>query len=121
MYDFMPPNFLGLDKLIFMNKKNTGNIKNKYIRIEPWTKEVDKLPDDLKLILISELRHGNLITSISSTNWPQEGSIVVKLKDRFRKESKNIATTKWRLLNDPHYCNEEISQTLENIEFLLIN
>ncbi len=103
------------------NKKNVKNIENKYAKTEPWIKEINKLPNDLISILENELKHGNLITSISNTNWPNEGSIVVKLKNRFAKESKNVESTKWRLLNDPHYCNEEISQILENIEFLLIN
>jgi len=121
LYDFTPPKFLGIDKFIFENKKNIEKIKNKDAKIEPWIKEINKLPNDLISTLTNELKYGNLITSISNTNWPHKGSIVVKLKDRFRKESKNVGSTKWRLLNDPHYCNEEISQILENIEFLLIN
>ena len=121
IYDFMLKKILENGKLKLENKKNIEKIKNRNYENDPWIKEINKLPDNLISIIINELECGNLITSISNTNWPHEGSIVVTLKDRFRKESKNVAGTKWRALNDPHYCNEEISQILENIEFLLIN
>lgn len=121
IYDFILQKFSEAGTLESENKKIIEQIKNRNSENEPWIEEISKLPDDLTSILINELECGNLITSIGNTNWPHEGSVVITLQNRFRKENKNVTGTKWRALHDPHYYNEEISQSLDNIEFLLIN
>lgn len=80
-----------------------------------------RLPDGLRAALIAELRAGNQLTGIGSAGWPNEGSIVVTLGERFsaarQAPPEGVA---WRELNDPHYCREELSQKVAAVEFLII-
>ena len=72
-------------------------------------------------ILLSEMKEGNFIKSVSNTDWPNNGSIVIVLANRFHDENKCTPGTSWRELNDSHYCNEEISQTYKDVEHILIS
>ncbi|KAB8042315.1 hypothetical protein [Janthinobacterium aquaticum] len=121
LYDFIPAQPENEKNINLENKKIISGIENNETKNSPWVAEIKKLPYNLLCILLEELKSGNSIISINSSNWPQNGSIVVKLRKGFKKENKNIKGTKWRLLNDPHYCNEEITEILNDIEFLIIN
>jgi hypothetical protein len=86
-----------------------------------WLKIFSSLPMGLRKIVVSELLLGNSIVSIGKSEWPNPKSIVINLEDRFHENSRNlIATAKWRLLDDPHYCREEISEIEGKTEHLII-
>ncbi|MDR3323225.1 MAG: hypothetical protein LBS89_03375 [Zoogloeaceae bacterium] len=83
---------------------------------QEWLGIAQKMPKELRGILIDELKAGNCFSRIEIANWPHKGSIVVALPKRFQKSSRNYSPqTFWRDLNDPHYCTEEIAQTVEGI------
>lgn len=79
------------------------------------------LPYSLAKLLTHELNCGNLILGISKCNWPEKGSIIVNFKNRF---SKNINLYDdgivIRILYDPHYCTEEMSDSRLPNKFLFI-
>lgn len=79
------------------------------------------LPNGLKRIISYEVLNGNSIVSIGKAGWPNSKSIVVNLRNRFQIPSRQlVATAQWRLLNDTHYCKEEISELKNGIEHLII-
>lgn len=119
LYDFPYPTE-DEENIKLKNKAIIKEIKKNEKKL-PWIQEINRLPYALKQILIKELNLGNSIVSINNSNWPQNGSIVIKFNKSFAKESKMAEGTKWRLLDDPHYYKEEISQLINDIEFLLIN
>lgn len=102
--------------------KNLSNNELHNINDE-WLKLVENFPPELYKILVSELHEGNELIDISAVNWPSIGSIVGTLKRPFNEKNKksnpefNLA---WRNLNDAHYCQEEISQNVNGVEYLLI-
>jgi len=102
-YDFKIPKFWNDENLKLENEKIINEIENKEISWYPWISEINKIPKNLVEVLMSELKSGNFISSISNDNWPQNGSVVIKMNGRFKEESRNFSATKWRLLNDPHY------------------
>lgn len=88
---------------------------------EGWTSLLKKLPPQLKEELFKELLIGNSISSFQSGNWPQEGSVVICLTSHIINDfSKRSVAVKYRLLNDPHYWYDEISQTGNGVEYLII-
>lgn len=80
------------------------------------------IPFELREVLLLELRDfGNYLVSISKGDWPTENSVVVCLGHNFSEASKvNSDKISWRLLDDPHYCEEEVSQISNGTEFLII-
>jgi hypothetical protein len=86
-----------------------------------WLKIFSSLPKGMRKIIFHEISLGNSIVSIGKSEWPNPQSIVVNLENRFQEKSRNlVATAKWRLLNDPHYWREEISEVEGESEHLII-
>lgn len=88
---------------------------------DEWIKLFLSLPSGLVKIILHEISKGNFIVSIGKSGWPNPGNIVVNLQDRFHPTSRElVGAAKWRLLNDPHYCREEISESICQTEHLII-
>ena len=86
-----------------------------------WLRLAGRLPGPLRAALVAELRAGNQLTGIGSTGWPNAGSIVVNMRERFSAARQAPPPgVVWRELNDPHYCREELSQKVDSVEFLII-
>lgn len=86
-----------------------------------WYALLRKLPTELSTILLAQLIYGNTINSIQNANWPQNGSIIVCLNSHLTNyASKKFYLAKYRLVNDPHYWYEEVSQIKDGIEYLII-
>ena len=86
-----------------------------------WLQLAGRLPGPLKAALLAELRAGNQLTGIGSAGWPDAGSVVVNMRDRFsaaRRAPPDGVT--WRPLQDPHYGREELRQQVGTAEFLVI-
>lgn len=88
---------------------------------EKWFQLIRKLPSGLRAALLSELELGNQIVSIQKSNWPQNGSIMVCLGARFKNDyTKNKFGVNYRLVNDPHYWYDEISQVVDSVTYLVV-
>lgn len=86
-----------------------------------WLALARRLPEALRVALVAELRAGNQLTGIGSTGWPNDGSIVVNLRERFSTARQALPPgVAWREPDDPHYAREEMSQKDGAVEFLLI-
>ncbi len=86
-----------------------------------WLQLARRLPGALRAALIAELRAGNQLAGIGSTGWPNDGSIVVNMRDRFSAARHAPPPgVVWRELNDPHYAREELSQKVDSVEFLIL-
>lgn len=86
-----------------------------------WILIFNELPFCLKNIVLFEVSNGNNILSVGKTGWPNSQSVVIKMKNRFNTESKKFCqAAAWRLLDDPHYCREEISKVMGDTEYLII-
>ncbi len=86
-----------------------------------WLQLARRLPSALRAALVAELRAGNVLTGIGSSGWPNDGSIVVNMRERFSAARRApSAGVVWRELNDPHYAREELSQKVDSVEFLII-
>lgn len=86
-----------------------------------WLRLARRLPEELRAALIGELIAGNRLAGIGSTGWPNDGSIVLNMRDRFTAARKAPPVgVIWRELNDPHYAREELSQKIDSVEFLII-
>lgn len=120
IYDFIMSEEFTRDRIEDQIRSEIENLIKTGVSNEDWSLIFSRLPCELKEIVLLEIKNGNKITSIQSGNWPSKKSIVVTMLDRFQKESKSIPKTYWRLVNDPHYYREEISQAAENIENLII-
>lgn len=118
IYDFIYPGSWSEEKVLEKNKKNIEKIKNKKCE---WTNHLEHMPKNIMAALINEIEQGNILKSISKNNWPNNGSIVVRFRDKFHEKNKKLNGIQWRELNDPHYCTEEIAEIFNNIEYLLIN
>lgn len=84
-----------------------------------WLNLLKKLPEKLKICLLNEISLGNSLIALYYTGWPENGSIVALLSDPFT-TSEFDKDLHFRVLNDPHYCNEEISYSENNITHLII-
>jgi hypothetical protein len=88
---------------------------------EKWYALVRMLPHGLRSALLAELNSGNFVTSLQYANWPQKGSIFVCLGMPFKVDySKNNFGVKKRELNDPLYWIQDISETVDGIEYLVV-
>lgn len=68
-----------------------------------------KLPASLQGLLDAELKAGNKVAG-AGCGWPDEGSIVVELTERFHTRYKQ-AGLNYGLTNDPHYWYAEYCTT----------
>ena len=124
-YDFAPPPHWTSDRIVAEQTKLATQIDaadGTIRRTEPgWLRLAKELPEQLRGALVEELLAGNHLSGIGRTGWPNEGSIVVKLRERFStaRHSRRPDVV-WRTLDDPHYCREELSQTVDSVEFLII-
>lgn len=125
-YDFHPPGHWTQEQLAAQQISFAGLLE----RGEPdangavpgWLGLARRLPMALRMVLAAELRAGNQLTGIGSAGWPNEGSIVVHLRDRFSTARRALPPgVTWRVLDDPHYAREEMSQKTGADEFLLIS
>jgi len=88
---------------------------------EKWYELMERLPKGIKCALLLELTAGNKINSFQYSNWPQNGSILVSLEMPFKVNFiANDLGLKLRILNDAHYWNQDIYQTVEGVDYLLI-
>jgi hypothetical protein len=86
-----------------------------------WLRLAARLPGALRAALIAELLAGNRLTGIGSTGWPNDGSIVVNMRERFTAARQAPPPgVVWRESNDPHYAREELSQKVDSVESLII-
>jgi hypothetical protein len=86
-----------------------------------WLRLATRLPAGLRGALTAELRAGNRLAGIGSSGWPGEGSIVVNLAERFTAARRALPPgVRWRRLDDPRYVREELTQTVDTVEFLLV-
>ncbi|WP_426197405.1 hypothetical protein [Massilia sp. DWR3-1-1] len=125
-YDFIEEKIWNLERLnaeiASIEKKIQSSIANKNpTSQEKWLEIFNLLPLGLKKIVLLEMKNGNQIISIAKPGWPDHQSVVVKLKNRFHINSRiTLPFIKWRLLNDPHYCMEEISHSKDGVVNLII-
>jgi hypothetical protein len=86
-----------------------------------WLRLARRLPAALRSALVAELRAGNRLAGIGSTDWPGEGSIVANLRAPLNVARRVLpAGVAWRRLDDPHHASEELSQKVGPVEFLII-
>ena len=87
-----------------------------------WLRLIDQLPAALRRALVAELRAGNRITAVGSSGWPEPGSVVVNLDQRFT-VARGLASdgVLWRRLDDPHFAREEVTQADASPAHLLIS
>jgi hypothetical protein len=86
-----------------------------------WLTLARRLPSPLRTALLAELRAGNQLAGIASQGWPNNGSIVVNMRERFAAARQAPPRdVNWRELNDSHYAREELSQKVGSVEFLII-
>ena len=82
---------------------------------------INSLPKELLEILRMEIISGNIVTTISGTAWPHLDSIVVNFKYRFKTAQKiKIQNVEFIILNDINYWREQIKQTVQETDYLLI-
>jgi hypothetical protein len=125
IYDFSPPKSWGAEKI--REEKNivvsevASTLRDTKTAHCGWLKIFSSLPMGMRKIIFYEISLGNSIVSIGKSEWPNPQSIVVNLENRFQEKSRNlVAKAKWRLLNDPHYCREEIREAEQETEHLII-
>lgn len=89
---------------------------------EGWLQLARRLPPALRKALVAELRAGNRLAGIGAAGWPDEGSIVVNLRDRFVTARHVLPPgVRWRQLDDPRYAREEMSLTVGPTAYLIIS
>ena len=117
--------YISLDKSIEVQQRIIEFIKNsdtffpKASEIH-WLNLLKKLPKKIKNCLLNEISLGNSLIALHSSDWPDEGSVVALLSNKFRTKEfeKDLH---FRAFNDPHYCKEEISYVEDNVTHLMIN
>jgi hypothetical protein len=125
-YDFVPPENWSDDRIneeqyrIIEMLSNIDNIVANNLQTG-WLGLAIKIPLDLRGALIAELQSGNRLLGIGSSGWPNEGSVVINISQRFLDKDNALSPdVHWRRLDDPHYCKEELSQIVDGIEYLII-
>ncbi|OFJ48204.1 hypothetical protein BA896_003610 [Janthinobacterium lividum] len=79
-----------------------------------------KLPNKLKTLLLDEISFGNALIALHSSDWPEKGSVVALLSNKFKTKEFD-KDLHFRALNDSHYCKEEISYIEDKVTHLIIN
>ncbi|WP_425252408.1 hypothetical protein ACPJXG_22635 [Janthinobacterium sp. NFX145] len=117
--------YIDIDKSVEVQQRIVASIKNSDIFFPKtseirWLNLLKKLPRKLKTCLLDEISFGNSLIALHSSGWPDEGSVVALLSNRFstKKFDKDLH---FRALNDAHYCKEEISYVEDNVTHLMIN
>ncbi|PIF09606.1 hypothetical protein CLU94_1606 [Janthinobacterium sp. 13] len=85
-----------------------------------WLILLKKLPLKLRICILDEISFGSSLIALHSSDWPEKGSVVALLSSKFRTKEFD-KDFHFRMLNDPHYCNEEISYIEDNVTHLIIN
>ncbi|WP_158301296.1 hypothetical protein [Janthinobacterium sp. BJB426] len=117
--------YINIDKSVEVQQRIVASIKNsdtffpKASEIR-WLNLLKKLPRKLKICLINEISFENTLIALHSSGWPDEGSVVALLSNRFRTKEFD-KDLHFRALNDAHYCKEEISYVEDNVTHLMIN
>ncbi len=117
--------YINLDKSIEVQQRIVASIKNsdtffpKTSEIR-WLNLLKKLPRKLKICLLNEISFENTLIALYSSDWPDEGSVVALLSNKFRTKEFD-KDLHFRELNDAHYCKEEISYVEDNVTHLIIN
>ena len=89
---------------------------------EKWFSIIRIAPANLRSALLLELKSGNRVAELSYTNWPQKGSVVMRVESRFKNEwIDNTLGVKYCFINDPHYWEEQVSQTIDGVWHLIIS
>ena len=117
--------YINIDKSIEVQQRIVASIKNsdtffpKASEIR-WLNLLKKLPRKLKICLLDEISFENTLIALYSSDWPDEGSVVALLSNKFstKEFDKDLH---FRALNDAHYCKEEISYIEDNVTQLIIN
>lgn len=88
---------------------------------EKWLSIVRLVPANLRAALLLELRSGNRVDDISYSNWPQDGSVVIRLSQRFKNDwADNKYGVEYCFMNDPHYWKADINETVGGVQHLII-
>ncbi|WP_426054572.1 hypothetical protein [Janthinobacterium sp. PSPC2-1] len=117
--------YTNIDKSIEVQQRIVASIKNsdtffpKASEIH-WLNLLKKLPRKLKICLLDEISFENTLIALYSSDWPDEGSVVALLSNKFRTKEFD-KDLHFRELNDAHYCKEEISYVEDNVTHLIIN
>ncbi|UXH80619.1 hypothetical protein [Roseateles amylovorans] len=86
-----------------------------------WIWLVYRLPDGLRQVLLEELDQGNLLVEIGESSWPSPRSIVGTLRDRFHGQGRRWPEgVVWHEVNDPRQWREDVAETRDGQEFLLM-
>lgn len=124
-YDFAPPSQWTPERVAAEQAVIAARLEDPHFvagsATPGWLRLARRLPAGLRIALVAELRAGNQLTGIASAGWPSEGSIVVNMRERFTTARQAPSPgVIWRELNDPHYAREELSQKVDEVEFLII-
>lgn len=117
--------YINIDKSIEVQQRIVASIKNsdtffpKASEIR-WLNLLKKLPRKLKICLLDEIFFENTLIALYSSDWPDEGSVVALLSNKFRTKEFD-KDLHFRELNDAHFCKEEISYVEDNVTHLIIN
>lgn len=117
--------YINIDKSIEVQQRIVASIKNSDIFFPKaseirWLNLLKKLPRKLKICLLDEISFENTLIALYSSDWPDEGSVVALLSNKFRTKEFD-KDLHFRELNDAHYCKEEISYVEDNVTHLIIN
>lgn len=86
-----------------------------------WISLVYRLPDGLCQVLLEELDQGNLMVEIGESSWPSPRCIVAMMRDRFHGEGRTWPSgVFWHVVNDPRQWREDVSESVDGQEFLLM-
>lgn len=116
---------INIDKSIQVQQRIIELIKNSDC-FSPKTNEIGwiillkRLPEKLKIHLLDEIAFENSLITLNYSDWPEKGSPVALLSNKFR-TTEFDKDLHFRELNDPHYCKEEISYIEDNVTHLIIN
>lgn len=87
---------------------------------QEWYKILRRLPGSLRTALLAELKRGNHVVLLN-TDWPQTGSIVITLGSSFKSNfAKSKLGVKKSKTNDPHYWRQDVYQTVDGVDYLMI-
>ena len=117
--------YINIDKSIEVQQRIVASIKNsdtffpKASEIR-WLNLLKKLPRKLKICLLDEISFENTLIALYSSDWPDEGSVVALLSNKFRTKEFD-KDLHFRELHDAHYCKEAISYVEDNVTHLIIN
>lgn len=117
--------YINIDKSIEVQQRIVASIKNSDIFFPKaseirWLNLLKKLPRKLKICLLDEISFENTLIALYSSDWPDEGSVVALLSNKFKTKEFD-KDLHFRELNDAHYCKEEISYVEDNVTHLMIN